>query len=277
MNKYLCIGDIHTKYELFKSAIQYGYDNGFIIIAVGDYVDSHDTDSSDNIKQATAKRNQIKCLELARKLNEDGHHALLGNHEFHYVYEDHRYSGYQADMAPVLMHKIKDANLKPFKFIYPKHGDPILVTHAGISKKFVDQVWGLDQDEVDVRKLELDLYQQAQSYSSAVYGYSDVVHTSDPYDLGTRIHAGIIWNRPDAFEPIENARQVFGHSNTTWAHFSGNSKVAGIYNFEGRKKDLPNARNFNIDNIEFGLGELLTYNEETDRFGVVTKDEYHSG
>ena len=274
--KYLFLGDIHTVYKMFRDAVDYGLKHDYHIVSVGDYVDSNKTDGSD-IEKIRAKRNQIRCMDLARWLNDNGHDALIGNHELSYLWTEFRCSGYQEDQAFILKHKIKDANLKPFKFIYPKYGDPILVSHAGLSKKFIVQAWGMEwlDSMDDPEDLEMKMHQQCQSYNSPIYDWGHVDKSNpDPYSLPKVIIGGIYWCRPKEFDPLDNIRQVFGHTKTVIGHYSYNIKEAGIYNWEGRKKDLPTARNFNIDNIEYGLGELLTYDEESDRFGVVTKEEY---
>ena len=178
----------------------------------------------------------------------------------------------------VLKHKIKTIDLEPFKFIYPKMGDPILVSHAGLNKKFIEQVWGLNwlDGEDYIENLEMKMYEEVQSYKSPIYDYTDFDKSNpDPLTVGKKIYGGIFWNRPSDMETIDSLRQVFGHTKTVTGHYSGNIKVSGIYNFEGRKKQLPSSRNFNIDNLEYGLGELLTYNGKTDRFGIIEKDEYY--
>lgn len=275
--KYVFIGDIHTKYDIFKSAVDYGLDNGYTIIAVGDYVDSFDLDKT-GIERTKALRGQMKSLDLADWLNNNGHYALIGNHELSYIWDDFRCSGYQKDQAMNLKHKIKTIDLEPFKFIYPEVGDPILVSHAGLNKKFIEQVWGLDwlSNHDAIEELEMKMYEEVQSYNSAIYEWTHFDKSNpDPLSVGQKIYGGIFWNRPSDMETIDGLRQVFGHTKTIAGHYSGNTKVAGIYNFEGRKKNIPTARHFNIDNLEYGLGELLTYNEDTDRFDIIEKGEYY--
>ena len=85
----LVVGDLHTKFDILEKAISYFNDDSSIerIIFLGDYVDDWN-------KPPEASYNLLTRLITLKKAYPDKVVLLLGNHDFHYIYDDARYSGY---------------------------------------------------------------------------------------------------------------------------------------------------------------------------------------
>ena len=90
MRKRVIIGDIHGRYEAVK--LIYDKEQPDDVILLGDYVDTHDMISDDKQKDS------LENLILLKYSHNKGEFVMLiGNHDFHYYYDNpsiERYSGY---------------------------------------------------------------------------------------------------------------------------------------------------------------------------------------
>ena len=90
MRKRLVLGDFHSRIEVFKTI--YETEKPDDVIILGDYVDSHEPISDSQQKAAFEELIQIKSKHTKGEFI-----LLLGNHDFHYYYDNpwiERYSGY---------------------------------------------------------------------------------------------------------------------------------------------------------------------------------------
>ena len=179
--KYIIIGDTHGKIEIVKHFLSSKYE-GIHKIFIGDYVDSFDRSTEDQIKivkkllKAVRKREDVTCL--------------IGNHELSYIRSGMQCSGYSGKTNHY-MRLLKQDIFQNFK----RHfyiTDDILVTHAGATGL-------LFKDKEDVReKLEND--------DKSLYniGYARG---------GLNKYGGIFWcDYWMELQNIEGLVQIVGHS-----------------------------------------------------------------
>ena len=181
------IGDIHGRIEVMIAALN-KHDR---VVFVGDYVDSFDR----------TKLDQILCLTMALKEhNGDSIICLRGNHEESYLDPDARCSGWNNIMNMHIMPIQEEVRALP---THTWVGD-ILITHAGISKYFIEEVlvdkylWSSDLEtrELISRYLECTFHQEV--------GYARG---------GTKSCGGLLWcDWGEEFTPIDGLRQILGHS-----------------------------------------------------------------
>lgn len=259
--KYLFIGDPHTMYEEFKQVVAYAVNNSFRLVCVGDYLDAYRTEEGD-IERTKAERDQFKLLSLVRSLKRTGHIMIRGNHDISYLDRRMRCNGYQENIAPALKVKMEALKLPDYHIIKTTGGQDILVTHAGLSRKFVNQVW-----KGSLSGLEEKFEKAYDDFSNPLYRQGEFIKDDpNPRVTGRYVYSGPMWTRPKEFEPLEYYRQVFGHSSTGL-----NYNVEGIWVAEG--KDSPKWRNINVDNFYMGARECLLYDDHKDEFSIITWEE----
>ena len=180
------IGDIHGRIEVMIAALN-KHDR---VVFVGDYVDSFDR----------TKLDQIQCLTVALKEhNGDSVICLRGNHEESYLDPDAMCSGWN---------QIMNTHIMPIKEqvrALPVHTwvDGILITHAGISKHFVDEILVGKYGYNDVGDLALVGHYLESSFHQEV-GYARG---------GSKSCGGLMWcDWFEEFAPIDGLRQIVGHS-----------------------------------------------------------------
>ena len=120
--KTLVIGDLHGQVEIVSKAL----DTEFPLIFLGDYLDSFDRTTED----------QITTLELVMEAVDRGRaRALRGNHEISYLNDNMRCSGYNsATQASVnILHSKMASRLKDFLW-----AEKFLISHAGVSQMLLD-------------------------------------------------------------------------------------------------------------------------------------------
>jgi len=180
------IGDIHGRIEVMIAALN-KHDR---VVFVGDYVDSFDR----------TKLDQIQCLTLAiKEHNGDSVICLRGNHEESYLDPDARCSGWN---------QIMNTHIMPIKEqvrALPVHTwvDGILITHAGISYHFLDEILVGKYGYNDVGDLAL-IRHYLESHSHQEVGYAR---------YGSKSCGGLLWcDWSEEFTPIDGLRQILGHS-----------------------------------------------------------------
>ena len=133
-HKVLFIGDIHGLSEWDNIAIG-GLKQFYKIVFLGDYVDSF------HVRPVEQLHNLKNLCTFIRK-NKDQVTALLGNHDYAYVYNYPYISGHQAAHAHEYRQIFQD-NIDLFKIAWGYQSDTskqyTLATHAGLTQSFWNQ------------------------------------------------------------------------------------------------------------------------------------------
>ena len=223
--KTVLIGDIHG-HDSWKQIISQEQDADRFIF-VGDYFDSF------TIPGAT----QIQNFQDIIEFKETGGKSvilLIGNHDYHYLPEigENGTSGYQARMAPSISYIINN-NRDHLQMAY--QFDDILVTHAGVSSVWLDDIvvdWDVDSlaatinDLFRFQPLKLE-YRQYKQIGDEVYGTGG---------YGDETFQGPLWIRPRSLmkanqDTLKNQiRQVVGHTGYKQIDIEGKS-TGGRYYF----------------------------------------------
>lgn len=195
------------------------------IIFIGDYFDSFD------IKLDEQLNNFLDIMEYKKTSGIDVI-CLIGNHDHHYFPEigDAGTSGYQHvgsfQIGPVL-----DANREHLQMAYRM--DDFLFTHAGVSSKFMDSVFGVDGWAVDTLVDELnDLFKYKPNAFTFGVAISPEIWHIDP--TGDNTEQSPIWIRIRSLmsankntELKKTFRQIFGHTQVKKIDLSGSEKAMG--------------------------------------------------
>lgn len=202
--KRLVIGDIHGHWDNFIKI--YNYENPDEVIMLGDYFDNfHGSDKSiidcfDNLLTLQEAHNKYKSGSFI---------MLIGNHDYHYLYNFERYSGYRSSYATVAHIKLNDClDKKLIRYIYADNVNRVIYSHAGVTNKWMSK-WKVS----DVKDLNMinDLNPLAFSFDNLCKdGYGGSL-TSSP-----------IWIRPESlvFDNYEDTTgyawtQIVGHTNSS--------------------------------------------------------------
>lgn len=179
----IIVGDIHGELEIVKDLLQ---DKNQSIVWTGDFVDSFKKNISE----------QIEILDLILEALEtrDNVTVLVANHEYSYINERFRASGFTYEMAYAMAER-KPRILRSFKWYTVVHG--YLVTHAGASALWLPQKT-MDRNEI------VDFIEKAPVDKLAQIGWARG---------GDSPVGGILWCDTDEFRPVPGVKQVFGHSN----------------------------------------------------------------
>jgi hypothetical protein len=170
MNKILVLGDIHGQ-DIWKSINPDDYDK---IVFIGDYVDSFTITPHDQL-------NNLMDIIQFKKDNPDKVILLFGNHDYHYLVDDQRYSGYDPVFAPQFRMVFRE-HIKLFQMVYEPFGR-IYCSHAGITFKWL-KTHGITQDKDMMNTINDYLYYKPQIFKFV---------GSDPY--GDTPHNSPIWVR----------------------------------------------------------------------------------
>ena len=187
--KILVIGDLHG-HDTWKSICEKEKDANQVIF-LGDYFDSF------TIQPEEQEKNFIEILEFKHK--HPNCVLLLGNHDFHYIYDNAEYSGYNRFTEklayPLLEKAIHDKDLN---IIYVK--DNIIFSHAGITEFWLKEIAGLD----NIDEINFDMPLSVLDWN-ALYGFN-------PY--GDTISNGPLWVRPKSLNDnkLKGYIQVVGHT-----------------------------------------------------------------
>jgi predicted phosphodiesterase len=168
------------------------------IVFIGDYFDSFD------ISYQGQRNNFLKILEYKRKYPKKVI-LLIGNHDFHYICEGERYSGYQYDWYREIRMMINGAIDEGLMQMCYKH-DNFLFTHAGVTK-----TWAANS------KLKIDSKYIDEEIDTLFFSKPDLFKFSPSYNRegsGDEVTQTPIWVRPLSLkrDGIEGCVQVVGHT-----------------------------------------------------------------
>lgn len=247
-NGRLFVGDLHGNVKHHEKICNFADKNGYAITFVGDYVDSF----SKSFKEQMDLLEQIK-----QNIKDDKPYSyLVGNHDLSYMHFKYQCSGFKPKHSEPFKKVFSNIlpQLKFFEIFKLNNGENLFVSHAGLSKSFVDYIrLPLDSMEEVEEFFNIDIDSLFKMYSKPFTAYCGYVRGGDePY-------GGIFWNDYfREFKPIENLHQIMGH---TAMQKRGIAKI-----------ELNGFMNFNIDNIEYGEQEILLVQNDT--FSIIYKEEY---
>ena len=121
--KTILLGDTHGR-TLWKDIVT--KESPDQVVFIGDYFDSLE------ISQENQLRNFIDILEY--KYRVPNTILLIGNHDFHYMFNYERYSGFQPKMYPTFNHLLNEEK-DSFQMAFLL--DDLLCTHAGVSAEWL--------------------------------------------------------------------------------------------------------------------------------------------
>ena len=203
MKKRLIIGDIHGHFDHVKGI--YNLEKPDEVICLGDYVDSFVQNPEDH-------KNCLNELLALRKRHNDTHgkrctfHLLMGNHDFHYIYEKEKYSGYNDEtsyLCKPILRKMLDDNV--LKVVYVDEINRTIYSHAGISSEWmklhnVHSLGFINDVSFDCLRFT---YREA-SNNAGESKYSSPIWIR-PYSLGMNLYS----------DEQGEWRQVVGHTNVS--------------------------------------------------------------
>jgi hypothetical protein len=186
--KRIVVGDLHGDLELYRK-IKATFPD-YMITLVGALVDSY----------VFSRKGQLALMnEVLNDIEAGITESIIGNHEWSYLWPERmQCSGYSPAFAAQLM-PLHSRMLKPMKpFIFDRsYSDPILITHAGLSAKAIDNL---------PKDIEMFLNDAIRSEDGMAF---DIGHSRG----GTAKVGGIFWcDFNQDFEPIPGLRQIFGHT-----------------------------------------------------------------
>jgi hypothetical protein len=185
--KTVVIGDIHGR-SVWKLIVE--IEKPDKVIFIGDYFDSFDikgVDQLNNFQDIIAFKQSGQCEVI----------MLIGNHDHHYFPEikDTGTSGYQHLFAPSIQYVVGE-NRNHLQMAYQM--DDFLFTHAGVSSKFMDSVFG--DYGWKVENISIDLNEMFK-YKPKTFEFGMAIMTKkmsymDP--TGDNEEQSPIWIRPRA-------------------------------------------------------------------------------
>ena len=221
--KTIAIGDVHGR-SLWKLIVNQEQDADRIVF-IGDYFDSFD------IKGEEQLNNFLDIIEFKKTTNKEVI-MLIGNHDYHYFPEvgENGTSGYQS----IFSHQIKptiDANREHLQMAY--QFDEYLFSHAGISSKFMDSVFGEDGWKIETMVEQIN---EQFKYKPLTFQFGSAVSIKkmsylDPY--GDNEEQSPIWIRPRSLMAAnrdtlrKQVIQIVGHTQVRKLDLEGSQKSAG--------------------------------------------------
>lgn len=205
--KTVIIGDIHG-HDSWKQVTNQEQ-NADRFIFVGDYFDSFGVPGLIQIQ------NFKDIVEFKTTSNAEVI-MLTGNHDFHYFPEigENGTSGYQPRMAVAISHLINE-NRDHLQMAY--QFDDVLVTHAGVSSEWLDDIIGEWKIETLANQInELFKYQPLKLEYRQYKQVGDKVYGASGY--GDETFQGPLWIRPRSLMKANHntlrkqIRQVVGHT-----------------------------------------------------------------
>ena len=224
--KTVIIGDIHG-HDSWKQIIQQEQDADRFVF-VGDYFDSFGVPG---LVQCQNFQDIIAFKESTNK----SVILLIGNHDFHYFPEigENGTSGYQARMAPTIQHLI-NTNRHHLQMAY--QFDDILVTHAGVSSEWLDDIVGdWDVDSLDATINDLFKF-QPHKLEYRQYKIINKTQVMGASGFGDETFQGPLWIRPRSLMKANydtlrtQIRQVVGHTGQRQIDIEGHA-TGGRYYF----------------------------------------------
>ena len=224
--KTVLIGDIHG-HDSWKQIIQQEQDADRFVF-VGDYFDSFGVPG---LVQCQNFQDIIAFKESTNK----SVILLIGNHDYHYFPEigENGTSGYQARMAPTIQHLI-NTNRHHLQMAY--QFDDILVTHAGVSSVWLDDMITMwDVPNLAMYLNDLFKYQPAK-LEYRQYKIINETQVMGASGFGDETFQGPLWIRPRSLMKANydtlrtQIRQVVGHTGQRQIDIEGHA-TGGRYYF----------------------------------------------
>lgn len=226
--KTILLGDTHGR-TLWKDIVT--KESPDQVVFIGDYFDSLD------ISQENQLRNFIDILEYKYRIPNTI--LLIGNHDFHYMFNYERYTGFKPKMYPIFNHLLNEEK-DSFQMAFLL--DDLLCTHAGVSSE-----WLRDNDiseDADIVKEINELF----IAQPRMFMFTGIEST------GEDIYQTPIWIRPQSLMKAnknsslkKTYRQVVGHTQV-----SADASIEMLNKFTG-------GRYFLIDVIH--QRKYLVYND----------------
>ena len=207
-NNIFFIGDIHGRFESLRSAINVAQKQNGVLICVGDFLDSYDRNSLD----------QMECLDLVSE--NDNVEAIPGNHCISYLGQNFpSCSGHSFSTKTILNSQMRSRKGDYLSFLRElPHAflienpvcNPILVTHAGLSADFLAaRQKGIDLLRKSVAQEKLS----PQNVFDAMDSFGHSLLAVGKARGGLSSNGGIFWSDlRKEFDHIPNLPQVFGHT-----------------------------------------------------------------
>lgn len=200
--KRIVLGDIHGHLDYVQDIYNKECPNEVVLL--GDYFDS----------RVISDEDQYKCFQELLKMKK--HHEkggnkfvmLIGNHDFHYMHPNERYSGYNPSKYIVLNTELNKLYVEgELQFVFADETNKILYSHAGLTNtwlKYNAKLPGLLHLD-NINKVNFDKF-------CFTYGTHFDVHGDDPMNSP-------IWVRPYSLSKdlyVDNNWEVWvqivGHS-----------------------------------------------------------------
>lgn len=205
----MVVPDIHGRHEAlsnaFDKALKEGYDK---IVLLGDYVDSFNRTNEDMYRV-------LDIVTFMAKNYPDKVVALLGNHDYQYMFPDgpYRCSGHRPDAAPQF-HYMFNENKDLFKIAH-KEGN-YLFSHAGVQRKWFEKYSTTLMKYADLASIDPNddidevcnmIHQTSERWKLAEVGTK---RGGMRYDYG-----GPIWcdqTEMMSYGPLKGFHQIVGHT-----------------------------------------------------------------
>ena len=218
--KIVIVADPHNDYK--KLDVIFTKEGGDINICLGDWFDSFTLDDT-NDYISTAK--YLKDVFLPNPKN----YTLFGNHDLHYLFNSPTswcsgYEQWKYDAIDTVIGKVR-GDIQD-KFHWSVVVDDILLTHAGLDRRLLPPICAtnevifkyLDENNNDART-KLKINEPHWFYGA---GYSRG---------GRNKCGGIVWcDFNEEFQPIDDLRQIVGHTNQWETHRATQHITEGVMN-----------------------------------------------
>ena len=220
--KTICIGDIHGR-SIWKQIVE--KEDADKVIFIGDYFDSFDIPGIDQIHnfKEIIEYKETAFTSKHKKVNVI---LLIGNHDHHYFPEVGytSTSGYQFNIAPSINQVINE-NRKHLQMAYQM--DNFLFTHAGVSKVFMNSVFGNNGWKVE--NIATDLNEMFK-YKPKTFEFGMAITTNKFMDpTGDDEEQSPIWIRPKSLMRAnrntlrKEVTQIVGHTQMDKVDVQGTS------------------------------------------------------
>lgn len=189
--KTIAIGDIHGN-SSWKDIVSKGdFDK---VIFIGDYFDSFHIDGPTQV-------NNFRDIIEFKKNNLNKVILLIGNHDFHYLNVNERYSGFQ-EVMQFMLRTILEENLKYMQMCHVQ--DKILFVHAGVTKTWCKN------NKINLKNIEQSI-NDLFTYRPFAFKFTA---GEERNSYGDETRQTPIWVRPRSLkmDMIKNYTQVVGHT-----------------------------------------------------------------
>lgn len=201
----IACGDTHGRVD-WKKIVEKELATCNKFVFIGDYFDSHDSDSNG----LTQIENFKEILEL-KKANPDKVILLTGNHDYHYIRGvGETYSGYQGSYALEIGELVEQAIKDDLMQMCYLH-DKFFFSHAGLTKTWVQRVMAPNNINPLVDDVMVQHINDFLKFQPRVFGFT----MGDNFDqTGDDITQGPIWVRPLSLmrDMVEEITCVVGHT-----------------------------------------------------------------